>query len=758
MGELVGGDGKNSVETWGKNPPGTSSVHPARLRTTFNLIELGETGLDGVVKDALGELVGGDRHMDMHFIRPALVYLREADPAWTSEWVATRMAEGVLYGCEEWLPFATVIPDDLVETYLHRLGTEDLERSYLDGMIEVIAARADARLSARVFAKLRELRREVDADPGKRHEFRWKLMRQLEAVFLGLPHDVAAAGVLSSVTKGDPLDIKVAADLFSRVARLDVEPVHIADSDLKAQLRAYLKGSVDLVLGQDDFNGKEKANLASSIAQVGKPEDMADLETLVRADIERVCRGRAAQAAGDSGPLANGGSVTYAAWHVSAVMHLDAVGAEQALIDLLSEPEYSSEAASAMARNFLPERGHPFDQGFRYDTMWAAREDRTSTPVGDNRGARFAAALNAEIERRREEAKDGKPDLGLKELAKALAAIDGCGSRAAVLDAISMVGQWDQYTCLEAAQRLLVAGVDMPAATIFALVDSILKRTENWMSDPDRYPLCHCLTLCPLVDDPAAGIAKMRDVIRTRRFMAYELREIVTSLGESRSDAAIDLLQELASDAQTFEQCEENFINAFATLDTPRARELLLGFVEPGLHDSALTRRPHREDMLVERLAELAQRSPEVAARLLRLCERDLPEINRDILSKVMARFGTPKAMVANLNLIDDARSPSVPQGVRDQLESAFVERQPYERHPNTFTLQPRASNDLRGRLFRLAYEDGKRRKSAVRLLGQIEVWRLEHGRPADELRHPDLGSGQSWPLSAFEKSATGSG
>ena len=98
------------------------------------------------------------------------------------------------------------------------------------------------------------------------------------------------------------------------------------------------------------------------------------------------------------------------------------------------------------------------------------------------------------------------------------------------------------------------------------------------------------------------------------------------------------------------------------------------------------------------------------------------------------------------MNLIDDSASPSVPRGVREQLESAFVERQPYEEHPNTFTLQPRASNDLRARLFRMSLEDGKRRKSAVRLLGQLEVWRLEYGRPADEPRHPNLASGQSWP------------
>ena len=571
-------------------------------------------------------------------------------------------------------------------------------------------------------------------------------MRQLEAVFRGLPDDVAADGVLSSVTSGDPLDIKVAADLLSRVTRSDVEPLHIADFDLRARLRAYLKGSLDLVLRQDDFNGEEKANLASSIAQVGEPEDMADLVTLIRADIERMRRGRAARAAGDHGPRGNGGNVTNAGWHISAVMHLDPIGAEQVLIDLLSVPEYSSAAAAAMARDFVPEPERPFDRGFRYDSIWAVREGRTPPREDNQRRARLAVALNAEIERRREQSQDGESAVGVGDLARALAAIDGRDSTTAVLDAIAAPGQWDQYTCLEAAERLLMAGVVLPASTAFALVDSILERTENWMSDWDRNVLGRILALFPFVDDPAAGIAKMRDVIGTCRFMAYELREIVTSLGESRSDAAIHLLQELASDAQTFKECEENFINAFATLDTPLARELLMGFVEPGIHDIALTRRPHREEMLVERLAVLARRSPVVAGRLLELCERDLPEINRDILSKVMARLGTPKAMVANLNLIDDARSPSVPQGVGDQLESAFVERQPYERHPNMFTLQARASNDLRGRLFRLAFEDGKRRKSAVRLLGQIEVWRLEHGRPTDEPRHPDLASGRSWP------------
>ena len=663
----------------------STTDHSARLRTALHLIDLGEPGLDRVVKDAMEALPGGDMcNLDSHFIRPALKYLRDSDPVWTNEWVVIQIAEGTLYGNEEWLPFATVIPDNLVKTYLRRLETEDLENSRLEGMIAVIAARADAELAARVFAKLRELRRRVDAEPGQQHKFEWQVMRQLEAVFRRLPDDVVAVGVLSSVKSGDPLDIKVAADLLSRVARPDLEPLRVADDDLKARLRAYLKSSVNLVLRQDDFNGEEKAKLASSIAQVGKPEDMADLVTLIRADIERMRRGGAAQAAGDHGPLGNGGSVRYASWHIAAVMHLDPAGAEQVLIDLLPEPVYLSYAAAAMARDFVPKPEGSFDRKFRYDLMWAAREGHTPPFGDDQRRTRFAAILNAEIKRLREQNQDGEPAAGLKEFANALAAIDGHGSAAAVFDVIAMPGQWDQYTRLEAAERLLMAGVVLPTTTAFPLVDSVFERTEKWMQDSDRYLLRRVLALCPFVDDPAAGIAKMCDVLGKRRLSGYELRELVTALGESRSDAAIDLLYELASDTQTFKQCEDNLINAFAALDTPRARELLLGFVDPDIRAITLTHRPQREDVLVARLTELAQRSPEAAARLRELCERDLPEINRHVLSKVIGGFGTPEALIANLNLIDDAKPSAVPQGVWDQLECAFVERQPYGQIPTS--------------------------------------------------------------------------
>jgi hypothetical protein len=41
---------------------------------------------------------------------------------------------------------------------------------------------------------------------------------------------------------------------------------------------------------------------------------------------------------------------------------------------------------------------------------------------------------------------------------------------------------------------------------------------------------------------------------------------------------------------------------------------------------------------------------------------------------------------------------------------------------------------------------DGGRRQSAERLLGEIDEWRLDYGKPVSEPRHPFIESNAAWP------------
>jgi hypothetical protein len=74
------------------------------------------------------------------------------------------------------------------------------------------------------------------------------------------------------------------------------------------------------------------------------------------------------------------------------------------------------------------------------------------------------------------------------------------------------------------------------------------------------------------------------------------------------------------------------------------------------------------------------------------------------------------------------------------------VEHRAHLDSPNTFTLEPRSSNEIRAKLLEMATKDERRKKSALKLLAQIEEWRLEYGRPAGEPRHPAIDSGEPWP------------
>lgn len=119
------------------------------------------------------------------------------------------------------------------------------------------------------------------------------------------------------------------------------------------------------------------------------------------------------------------------------------------------------------------------------------------------------------------------------------------------------------------------------------------------------------------------------------------------------------------------------------------------------------------------------------------------------MLAKVIAELGTPEADIASLNLLDDAATPQIPIDTWRQMEAAFVERRPYGKDANAFTLAPRSSNEVRARLFEMANGDKNRMKSANGLLAQIETWRLEHGRPNGEPRSMEVACESSWPTTA---------
>jgi hypothetical protein len=212
----------------------------------------------------------------------------------------------------------------------------------------------------------------------------------------------------------------------------------------------------------------------------------------------------------------------------------------------------------------------------------------------------------------------------------------------------------------------------------------------------------------------------------------------------------MELLMELAgADGRWVEAIGEPWIEAVAQLGGKRSNEVLVSFVDPSakLFTKEILPVYQHGDRLERLLADRAEEDGTFKAELFRLANGDLPPAKRMLLAKTFARFQREDDLVAGLCVLRDDGS-GVPYELLRSIENAFLERRPYGAEGHAYTLAPRGSNALRKRLFEMTQTDPVRKRSAFALLGQIEAWRLEYGRPTDEPRHPAIESGASWPLS----------
>jgi hypothetical protein len=646
----------------------------------------------------------------------------------------------------------TMVPQGLKEALLTRLETEDV--MHIGTLTTVLAAGADVPMAERAFLKLCDLRRTIMSSPSVKHELEWAVTRQLEELLRTFPARITVEAMSQCISSAaDGIELHVITSVYSRVGRSGADLRDELDGELREKLRSYLKRAVAFAVREEDFSGELKANVGSVLGSIGSPDDMTDLRELIRADIERVRRGRAARAKGDRGKLGNGATMSYSSWHIRSIVKLDDAGSDVVLLDLLNEPEYERDVATELARRVTPPKVQDsFLRKVDYAQLWAARAGVPQEDPYNERRDRYASAIRGRIDsllKEREGVKEKRPyDYRLRQLGLALAIIDSRRSANFVFELTSSLpDEWDNYAPVEAYEAMLFNGVALPTGSTLSLLDSVLERSRRYgVQQQDQWLLKRFLCLLPFVDNPERGIDRIRQLIVDLKLYPHQLREVLEALGNCRSDHALSLLQELASDKGRAEQLGDAWISAVAALDTSESRNLLLSFIDPDLPGLPDDIGFVRDDVLANRIAGLARRDPSIKERLYRLCGTQLSENKRSLLAKVIGQFGDLEAVSAGLTLIDDTLNPPVPYEIWKQIESAFVERRPHGESANTFTLEPRSANTIRTQLLDMVSKADRQKKAALTLLAQIEEWRLEYGRPPGEPRHPVFDSKEPWP------------
>lgn len=270
--------------------------------------------------------------------------------------------------------------------------------------------------------------------------------------------------------------------------------------------------------------------------------------------------------------------------------------------------------------------------------------------------------------------------------------------------------------------------------------------------------LVQCLSILPFVDDPARGINRIREILSEVRLPKFELQPLLAALGASRNQDALKFLRDLAGkDGSGVKDIAKDWIIAVATIGGAEVEEILTSFIDPDLHVFELEvnfQDSHEYDVLATRIAALADVKASLKERIFALCNSRLSTSRSLLLAKIIARFGTEEALIEGLNLIHDGSNPAIQYDLWRAIEDFCMEKRPYGDATNVYSLEPRASNGLRRKLFEMALNDNARKQSAFTLLGKIEAWRVERGKPNTERRHPSLESGEPWPLAIIRRPA----
>jgi NACHT conflict system protein len=718
--------------------------------------ELGALDVPERLKQPLSQLKNMDLNSLGHYIRPALAIVGKSDPTWVSYWVADRILDGSLWS-DGWVNLITTIPDQLKRKLLETVGSYELQAGGLRNIIPVLIAIADVSLAEKLFEKLFDLHREASDLSSEPKINNRSIVLQLEKLLLSLPPNIAVAGLSNYLGRGpEAVEFSALTELFSRTDGDGPDLRSELTEELRHRLRAYLKNGIPLVLAQDDFNGQSKAYLATALARVGEPDDIVELRLLIRADIERIKKGRMARVRREVGPLAQGAGNCWAHWHVRALTILDPRAAEETLLELLYEPEwdrYEIEAATALVRLATTSVPEQFAHRTDYRLVWAARAGNPRTRFDEERRRRYSNAISGRISTLQSERPNSPStyDGRLKELAKLLAALDARGSSELVLKVMALPGEWDSSIRVKALEVLLLSGAELPTERTLEILNPAIEqiRAQGISDHNSAWLLVRCLCLLPFVDAPNVGIARIRQVLAETNLSPSALRDLLGALGASRSGEALPQLLEVAGpDGNSEAKVSADWINAVATLDIPDSRRVLMRFIEPedgGLELWDIEHDYGEGEALASSIADLGSKDNSDKASIFQLCAEELPTEKRLFLSKVIARLGTTDAVFAGLNLIDDNQNPSVPYDLLKAIENVFLERLPY-RTTGSYILVSRSSNEIRAKLFEMSVTDVRRKQTAFSILGQIEVWRLEHGRPSTEPRHPAFDSLEPWP------------
>ncbi len=287
---------------------------------------------------------------------------------------------------------------------------------------------------------------------------------------------------------------------------------------------------------------------------------------------------------------------------------------------------------------------------------------------------------------------------------------------------------------------LILSGEDIDIKLIADGIGETFKAAEKdkrILTEGDAYQLREWLRLLPFATPVAELLAVMRSMPEAWRNPNL-LEEVIRGLGNSPSPDAEQVLFKLAEDDLRFYLDRQWRVTVFR-LGTTSSGRRLVDLTARGTLSGKSTNDWHWRHELGGLIAEF----PEVRAHAQDLLKDGLTSEHLAFLAHAVAERPGIDGLLMLIDLeIKTGRSFVT----RQSIESVVTEHVPAENWQGAYDIVAVSAIELRRKLLAMT-ASGEANGPAARCLNYIDKLRDRYGAPEAEPRHPDLTSGQQWPM-----------
>ncbi len=727
-----------------------SSIGRERFLMAVQASRTNVSGMVDVLQRELESVLSTAEAIGNETIRLAVKIICETDADYASVWAAQAIARGQV-APHYLLDFVDRLPNGLVATLLKRYCQLDLTSKDEWQVQDLLAKGMEIQHIRDVLRMLIRLDESFRASGPPIPDAQRELYHRLR----NLVRKVSWQGVIDCIVKGfstlqGTSDLHIILDVlgYSNLQSDQVRPP--PDGESLPKLRSLLRGTYyDAVCKDPDQDGHLKADFACAIALFGEPCDLSLLQDLIQRDIARFEVER---------ETCSRTHVVPTCWshcYLDAVCRFGPDLAEGVLIDLLGNPYYAADAGRGLIKLLNYTRQAETKSIWRpLPELDFERREQGLSHLGDNekRRAYAGAVLNTINSLREEQGKSDDPDRyngRLKEMASILAVLGESDTVPLILDIMALPEEWNNWRRVDTLGILVRNGYTLNYDAVARVLDPVIARIikRHASENQDDLLLRRCLCIFLFTNKPAHAVVRLQELEAHFRRLA-DTRELITALGKSNCKEAIDYLIVLAQRRGIPDYILQEFVDALVQSRFPEAHDALINVLDPTAPEPKmhLPLRSLEIFTFARSVADLCRTDTTIRQRVLALCSTTLSDPQRSCLAEIVNALSDEEAVLAGLNLIADGMQNPIPFGLRQAIENRLLDKVPVKDWPNAYEEKPRCDTVLRRHLFGITVGDPKRCESALELLGQARLWRLEYGMPLLEPRHPHLQTGVPWP------------